>query len=54
MSCRLVGDVEGTADVVLAVLTASGDPVELISLDVTAITDDSLPDDDLTRPAQLG
>jgi predicted lipid carrier protein YhbT len=37
-----------------AFLTASGDPVDLISLEVTAVTDEALPDDDLTRPAQLG
>jgi transglutaminase-like putative cysteine protease len=37
-----------------AFLTASGDPVDLISLDVAAVTDAPLPDDDLTRPAQLG
>ncbi len=37
-----------------AFLTAFGDPVELTSLDVTAITDEPLPEDDITQPAQLG
>jgi transglutaminase-like putative cysteine protease len=37
-----------------AFLTSAGDPVDLTALEVSAVTNEPLPDDDLTRPAQLG
>jgi hypothetical protein len=37
-----------------AFLTSTGTSVELTSLEVTAVADSGLPDDDVTRPVQLG
>ena len=37
-----------------AFLTSFGEAVTLQSLEVTAVTDDGLPDDDVSRPTRLG
>jgi transglutaminase-like putative cysteine protease len=37
-----------------AFLTVAGESVELSSLEVTAVTEEALPDDDLTEPVPLG